>query len=118
MGVRKEKHNCGFCEEAKTYTNPDCENCAVDKIYKLLEAIDLKNSFDHDHQYRNDNDEDVKNCAHCEHGDFFEERYIALDWNTECYCVLKEESEYTDENRILAGNTCEHWQRAKTRNNV
>jgi hypothetical protein len=103
---------CGFCRYfGQEVGETICCDCNVFIIRDILEDFMAKIVFDHDHKYRPDDIDHVRNCAHCEHGSTYETRYMAAEQNGEVWCELKgDTSEGFATNK--GSDVCEHWVRA------
>ena len=104
---------CGFCryygqKHGKTEV---CEECEIQMIRHCLEDLLDKVKFDHDHKYRHIIDEQIHNCAHCEHGLTYETRYEVAATNGDVWCTFSNptgEGNATNKGSDICGN----WQRA------
>jgi hypothetical protein len=108
---------CGFCKHfGKRFNNLDedvCFDCEVRIIREYLEDLKSKITFDHDHQYRKDDEDHVRNCAHCEFGRTYETRYEVDTSNGDVWCKLKGNTEIGPATN-KGSECCENWQRAKS----
>jgi hypothetical protein len=116
MSVNKKYAPCGFCRlfGQDITKNDTCSECELHLIRLYLEDFGDQSIFEHDHKYRHDDEDHVRNCAHCEHGLTYDTRYYVDRKDDNVWCALK-----TPEGVGLATNkgsdTCEHWQRAVDR---
>ena len=114
MTMQKYSPNseCGFCQQRA------CDECELRLIRECLEKIANSIEFDHDHKYRQDNDEFVRVCAHCEYGYTIESRYELNDLSGEVNCGWNHEKMGEDYDFPVkrSSDVCEHWKRAKEKN--
>ena len=112
----KSYARCGFCQHFgkrfDSYDDNVCSECEVRLIRQCLEDILNKMRFDHDHDYRKDDEDHVRNCAHCEFGLTYETRYEVDASDGDVWCALRGDVEHS-----LATNkgsdVCDNWQRVK-----
>jgi hypothetical protein len=130
MGVKKviekikpikcaEVAPCGFCpiygQKFKDYASNICFDCEIRRIRECLEEITHRNKFEHDHKYRKDEEEQVNNCAHCEHGFIYYARYPSEMWEADngIWCDLDEQApEDPTVPPHKPSDRCDKWQRA------
>jgi len=112
----KSYAGCGFCKHfGKTFDNSNddvCFDCEIRIIREYLEELKGKIVFDHDHQFRKDDEDHVRNCAHCEFGRTYETRYEVDESNGDVWCELKGDTKIGPATN-KASDCCEKWQRAK-----
>ena len=116
MIEHKSYARCGFCKYyGQVFTDFDndvCAECELRLIRQCLEDILNKMKFDHDHKYRKDDEDHVRNCAHCEYGRTYDTRYEVDASDDDVWCELKGNTGVG-----LATNKgsdcCDKWQRAK-----
>ena len=116
MKAYKSYAECGFCKHSgQVFTSSEkdvCAECEVRLIRLYLEDIMAKIDFEHDHKYRKDEEDHVRNCAHCEYGRTYETRYKVDAENGDVWCELKGDTSCgTATNK--GSDCCEKWQRAK-----
>ena len=117
MKEYKSYARCGFCKHyGATFTDFDedvCAECEVRLIRQYLEDILDKFKFDHNHKYRKDDEDHVRNCAHCEYGRTYETRYeVDAAFNGEVWCELNCDPN-TGPSTNKGSDCCEKWRRAK-----
>jgi len=97
MNEYKSYARCGFCKHfGQTFTSYEqdvCTDCEARLIRQCLEDILAKMRFDHDHDYRKDDEDHVQNCAHCEYGRTYETRYEVDASDSDVWCELKGSTE-------------------------
>ena len=109
---------CGFCDYFgkvfTAYRDDICRGCEVRRIRSALETIQHAFLWEHDHKYRLDNEEDVRNCAHCKHALAMNNRYHSAQYADNISCCL--DCGNLDENDCYplrsALSSCERWERA------
>ena len=93
--------SCGFCQHyGRVFTNyrdDICFNCPVNVIKDSLKALEYAMLWEQNHKYCSDNDEDVRNCAHCKYV-VVEERHIASQTAEQVSCTLDCETVGNDGN--------------------
>jgi hypothetical protein len=116
MGDYMRRAPCGFCPLfGRDITENDvCADCELQIVRLYLEDLLDIHTFDHDHKYRHDDEDHVRNCAHCEHGLTYDTRYYVNAKDDEVWCELKTPcGEGRSTNK--GSDTCEHWVRAVDR---
>jgi hypothetical protein len=109
---------CGFCEHhGRVFTdyNEDfCRKCEIRRIRDALETLGHAVLWEHDHKYRADDEEEVRNCTHCKHALTPNDRYHSAEYADHVSCSL--DGDKLDENDFYptrsALSRCEFWERA------
>jgi len=112
---------CGFCRffgrKSDSYDTDVCRDCEIRKIRENLDNLSDAVLWEHDHKYRGDNEEGVRNCAHCKHASPFNTLYHAAQYADLLCCELDGENLGDDDYypKRSALSVCEHWERAVDR---
>lgn len=110
---------CGFCEffgqVFTDYARDVCRGCEIRKMREYLEELAHAELWRHDHKYRADGEEEIHNCAHCEHALPMDTLYHAAQYADEISCWLDAESLGDDESFPVrsALSVCDKWERAR-----
>ena len=105
---------CGFCD---VRDEKHCTLCEVKDMRELLQALVDKDTWEHNIKYRADDEEEVRNCAHCKHVliDYDTRYHAAANYGTIVWCTLDcpdnmdEQGCYPSRN---SQDSCPKWERA------
>ena len=118
MKKYKSTAPCGFCRFfgriSEGVENDICWDCEVRKIREHLEILTDKALWEHHHKFLPDDDEYVRNCAHCKHAQPEETLYHTAQHHVPVYCGFDIEGLKNGDELPLhpALSSCDRWQRA------